>query len=82
MAAVTESSRNETFTSNRRIVTAQIVAAATADTWATGLSVIDWWAITPTTDVGDVFASVSGGTVTVGYDGGGGATFRAIAIGT
>ena len=81
MAAVTQVSYATTFTSNKRVILAKVTAAATGDTWVSGLKRIEHIHLTPTADAGDVFASESSGTVTIGYDGGGAKTFYLTVIG-
>lgn len=83
MAAVTlDSVYRNTFTSNQRVLLAEVTCAATGDTWATGLTLILNVQATPKADEGDTFASASGGTVTFGYDGGGAASFWVLVIGS
>ena len=82
MAAVTMTNYRESYSSSKREITANIVCAATADTWVTGLGQIDVVLLTPTADVGDTYATFSGGTVTFGYDGGGAATFNVFVRGS
>ena len=82
MAEVTESNRQESFLSNKRVVQATVAAAATADEWTTGLGQIESFSLVPETDAGDVYATYSGGVLTIGYDGGGAVTFTATATGS
>ena len=80
MAAVTQISSSTTFTSNKRMILAKVTTAATGDTWVSGLKRIEHISLTPVTDAGDVFASESAGTVTIGHDGTA-ATFWIMVIG-
>ena len=81
MAAVTETARVETFTSNKHVVTAKAACAATGDTWTTGLHVVDWFGVTAIASSGDIYASESAGVITIAYAGGGAVAFKVIAIG-
>lgn len=82
MAAVTETNRQETVTSNQRVVEATAACAATGDTWDSGLGQITTLSVVPTTNLGDTYASYSGGVVTLGYSGGGAGTFTVHAVGS
>ena len=85
MAAVTvqTGSRRSNVTGSMRQITALVNTAATGDTFATGLKVIKYAnADPPSTTTVAVNTSVSGGTLTFGYTGGGGITgIDVIAIG-
>lgn len=81
MAAVTVNSREDSVFGNKRAVLANVSAAATGDTWVTGLNIIQGLAAIPPSSTA-VTPSVSGGTVTFAYSGGGAmANIVAMAIG-
>jgi hypothetical protein len=72
MAAVTVNSRKDSVFGDRRAIMANISAAATGDTWVTGLKNID----SALADGGGTVAvntTIAGGTVTLNYAGGGAA---------
>jgi Iap family predicted aminopeptidase len=72
MAALTETSRVDGVSGNRRFVEGTVVITADADTWAPGLGLVDQVLITPTTVTAGqlVGATRSGGTVTFAVEGG------------
>lgn len=82
MAAVTVANRNETIIGNKRMVTADLSSIDNADTWVTGLKVIEGLTLTTTTAAAttQLGATKSGGTVTFAVESGSLAA-NAIAIG-
>lgn len=63
MAAVTVNSRTDSVFGNKRSINANVSIAADADTWATGLAIIESvHASSPTNNA--IGATISGGTVT------------------
>jgi hypothetical protein len=83
MAAVTVNRARYAVMGNKRTVLATITTANTGDTYNTKFKVLDALSLDPLeASTPGTSATISGGTVTINYSGGGGATFTVIGHGT